>query len=274
MKYEPMASVGASDIEELMQPFWDRPSDPDWNLIDIVQEVVHALDEPHRTIIELVFYDRIPYSELTTALGIKSKGHAWRKAQRAMSEFKKAFQNHPQIKETYMTLTVKETWDENALDALENYWFKSAETTDFWTSKNMAEQLLVVQRGIAAWLKDLLEDGADNSLEELDMAIDVCGSLAAHNIKTNIKGDIHALHALLVSKQRDYGHDNICLSGEIGLAVRMMDKIARLNNLINQDRKAINEPLEDTWCDILGYAVVYRMYRTGGFTTPLKEESK
>jgi hypothetical protein len=267
-----MASVGASDIEELMQPFWDRPSDPDWNLIDIVQEVVHALEEPHRTIIELVFYDRTPYSELTTALGIKSKGHAWRKAQRAMSEFKKTFQNHPKIKETYMTLTVKETWDENALDALEHFWFKSAESTDYWSSVNMAQHLLYTQRQIALWVKGLLDGSADNSLDDLDHEMNVCGAVAAHNIKTNIKSDIHALHNLLVSKQRDYGHDNICLSGEIGLAVRMMDKLARLNNLVTRGEAAKNEPLEDTWCDILGYAVVYKMYRTGGFITPLKED--
>ena len=169
-------------------------------------------------------------------------------------------------------MTVKETWDDNALDALNQFWFQSAETTDFWSALNMAEHLSDVQKEIAHWLRELLAGSADNSLDDLDRCMDVCGKLAAHNIKTNIKGDIYALHSLLVSKQRDYGHDNICLSGEIGLAVRMMDKIARLNNLINQDRKAKNEPLEDTWCDILGYAVVYRMYRTGGFTTPLKED--
>lgn len=269
MKYEPMASVGMSDIEELMQPYWERPPAPDWDLLDIVSEVVHALKEPHRTIIQLVFYDRLSFSELAEALGIKAKSHAWRKAQRAVAEFKTAFENHPKIKkETNM----KPSWDENSFDSLEHHWARAGAVSEFWRERDIANYLLGLQKQIAKFIKDMMNGSGDASLDDLDQYMGACGNLAASHIRTTLSSDIHGIHSLLVRKQRDYGHENITLSGEIGLAVRMMDKIARLNNLLSRDgQNVMNEPLVDTWCDILGYATVYHMYRNGTFTTPLKE---
>jgi len=64
---------------------------------------------------------------------------------------------------------------------------------------------------------------------------------------------------LLIKKHNDYGPKNIsdAPGGPLnGLAVRLHDKVARLNNLTSHNKKPSNETLEDTFVDILNYAVI------------------
>ena len=64
---------------------------------------------------------------------------------------------------------------------------------------------------------------------------------------------------LLLSKQRDYGPDNIAKSpfGPIfGLLVRMYDKQARAVNLVSKGHQAEHESLEDTFIDLLNYSAI------------------
>jgi hypothetical protein len=67
------------------------------------------------------------------------------------------------------------------------------------------------------------------------------------------------LFDILVSKQNDYGPDNIRRSpgGPLnGLTVRLYDKIARLNNLLETGATPENESLRDTFIDIANYGVI------------------
>lgn len=67
------------------------------------------------------------------------------------------------------------------------------------------------------------------------------------------------LFDILVSKQNDYGPDNIRRSpgGPLnGLTVRLYDKIARLNNLLQTGATPENESLRDTFVDIANYGVI------------------
>jgi len=72
---------------------------------------------------------------------------------------------------------------------------------------------------------------------------------------------------LLLSKHEKYGPKNI--SGapggpENGLRVRMWDKMARLNNLIeNPDVDPGDESLNDTLIDLLNYCAIFIMVRDG-----------
>lgn len=75
---------------------------------------------------------------------------------------------------------------------------------------------------------------------------------------------------LVISKQRDYGHDNINAFGELGLVVRTNDKIARLRNL--QGKEGVTEPRVDAWRDIAGYALIALMLDKGTFKLELKDE--
>lgn len=64
---------------------------------------------------------------------------------------------------------------------------------------------------------------------------------------------------LLLSKHKDYGSKNIALSpgGPLnGLRVRMHDKLARLNNLMDTGQAAHHESLRDTLVDLANYALI------------------
>lgn len=81
---------------------------------------------------------------------------------------------------------------------------------------------------------------------------------------------VEGLSELVISKQRDYGKDNILDFGEMGLVVRTNDKIARLKNLIFKKREGVTEPKIDAWRDCAGYAIVALLLDKGWFTLPLK----
>jgi hypothetical protein len=64
---------------------------------------------------------------------------------------------------------------------------------------------------------------------------------------------------LLLSKHHDYGPHNIGRSpgGPLnGLRVRLWDKLARLNNLVDSGVEAKHESLEDTLIDMANYALI------------------
>lgn len=72
---------------------------------------------------------------------------------------------------------------------------------------------------------------------------------------------------LLLKKHRDYGPKNISQSpgGPVnGLRVRMWDKIARINNLVEKsDHKPYYESLEDSFKDLANYAIIGLMVQRG-----------
>jgi hypothetical protein len=72
---------------------------------------------------------------------------------------------------------------------------------------------------------------------------------------------------LLLKKHEAYGSKNIggAPGGpENGLRVRMWDKIARLNNIIDNPSVDVNdEALEDTLQDLLNYCAIFIMVRRG-----------
>jgi hypothetical protein len=75
------------------------------------------------------------------------------------------------------------------------------------------------------------------------------------------------LARLLLSKHDDYGPKNISQSpgGPInGLRVRMWDKIARINNLVDKKEKnPKHESLEDSFKDLANYAIIGLMVQRG-----------
>lgn len=67
---------------------------------------------------------------------------------------------------------------------------------------------------------------------------------------------------LLLRKHRDYGPSNIANApgGALnGLRVRMHDKIARINHLIDAGQDPENESLRDSFMDLANYAVIALM---------------
>jgi hypothetical protein len=71
---------------------------------------------------------------------------------------------------------------------------------------------------------------------------------------------------MLLSKHKDYGSKNIALApgGALnGLRVRMHDKLARINNLLDAGVEPENESLYDSFLDLANYAIIAQMVIRG-----------
>jgi hypothetical protein len=74
------------------------------------------------------------------------------------------------------------------------------------------------------------------------------------------------ISSILIKKHCDYGPENISKFGEVGIIVRLYDKISRLENLLKNSNNNFNtamnihsvkdESLIDTLVDIIGYSVI------------------
>jgi|WetSurMetagenome_2_1015567.scaffolds.fasta_scaffold00049_13 hypothetical protein len=84
-------------------------------------------------------------------------------------------------------------------------------------------------------------------------------------------GKMYRVH---LQKNADYSPANIAGTGEVGLATRMWDKMARLMNLsgfnlevkllnFSQPKEPKNESIEDTLMDMAVYALINLLYRAG-----------
>ena len=79
------------------------------------------------------------------------------------------------------------------------------------------------------------------------------------HLETHMAATVKELTDLLLSKHRDYGPKNISLApgGAVnGLRVRMHDKLARINNLVDSGADPKHESLEDSFKDMANYAII------------------
>ena len=73
---------------------------------------------------------------------------------------------------------------------------------------------------------------------------------------------------VLLQKHQDYGPTNISRSpgGPLnGLRVRMWDKLARINNLIDSGATPENESLRDSFLDLMNYAAIAQVVLDGNW---------
>jgi len=71
---------------------------------------------------------------------------------------------------------------------------------------------------------------------------------------------------MLLRKHKDYGPTNIALApgGAVnGLRVRMHDKLARINHLVDSGKDPANESLRDSFVDLANYAIIGLMALDG-----------
>jgi hypothetical protein len=77
---------------------------------------------------------------------------------------------------------------------------------------------------------------------------------------------LNELHNIMLKKHEDYGPMNIAGApgGPMnGLRVRMYDKLARLNNLIDTGDTPNYESIEDTLLDLANYAIIGLLVQRG-----------
>lgn len=79
------------------------------------------------------------------------------------------------------------------------------------------------------------------------------------HLEVHLSNVVGELTDLLLSKHKDYGPKNISQApgGAVnGLRVRMHDKLARINNLIDSGASPEHESLEDSFKDMANYAII------------------
>lgn len=76
-------------------------------------------------------------------------------------------------------------------------------------------------------------------------------------LEQTLAGHADAVVALVVEKQIRYGRDNIATTGMLGIAVRLVDKAARLYHLAaHPEVDPGGESLMDTLRDTVGYGLI------------------
>jgi hypothetical protein len=93
------------------------------------------------------------------------------------------------------------------------------------------------------------------------------------NFQDSLEDLFKEAYTLLLKKQFDYGPKNISHApgGPLnGLRVRMHDKLARINHLIDSDREPQNESLRDSYLDLANYAIIALMVIDGDWDPDLQ----
>jgi hypothetical protein len=105
--------------------------------------------------------------------------------------------------------------------------------------------------------------GDDNSLDRLQGWDYNLSADARKRIDDDFIRDVWSIldsaGNLLIRKHSDYGPKNIAHSpgGALnGLRVRMWDKVARINNLLDSRVSPSNESLRDSFIDLLNYSAI------------------
>jgi hypothetical protein len=70
---------------------------------------------------------------------------------------------------------------------------------------------------------------------------------------------------LFLKKHKDYGKGNILSVKELGIALRISEKIERIKHLMMQGNEPANESVEETWKDIAVYGILAVLLRRGQF---------
>jgi hypothetical protein len=70
---------------------------------------------------------------------------------------------------------------------------------------------------------------------------------------------------MFLKKHKDYGKGNILSVQELGIALRISEKIERIKHMLMQGTDPANESIDETWIDIGVYAVIAVLLRRGQF---------
>jgi hypothetical protein len=112
--------------------------------------------------------------------------------------------------------------------------------------------------------------GDDSSLDRLQGWNDNLPANANKKVDDEFVADIWRIldsaGNLLIRKHHDYGPKNIAHSpgGPLnGLRVRMWDKTARINNLLDSGVQPSNESLRDSFLDLLNYCAIAMLVLDG-----------
>jgi hypothetical protein len=250
--------VGSTFIEQLMAaPGVNIPDDFDIEIREAVTSAILDLDEASRFYIESRYIWGYSYSEIATMLGYNSKSTAYDRMKDAEAVLRNKLLESPIIR-GFLGGNMK-TWDEAARFELDR--ITTALKANYKFDGDLFDNYSIM-------LGDAVRSGSD---QDIVVWAWYTAIEAARFLDTQSMWEPRELEKVLVSKQHDYGHDNINAFGQIGIAVRLSDKIARYYNLGRRDVVAKNEPFIDCIKDMVGYGVISAMLAAGTFNLDLAE---
>lgn len=107
----------------------------------------------------------------------------------------------------------------------------------------------------------------NDSLTNLEKVFAEIGDILEHDSFPEVVQELADSNvALLLRKHKDYGPKNIAQApgGALnGLRVRMHDKLARINHLLDSGADPQNESLEDSFLDLANYALIAQLVIRG-----------
>lgn len=92
-----------------------------------------------------------------------------------------------------------------------------------------------------------------------------------NNFEEILNEVVNNVEKLLLKKNNDYGSKNLLTFGNLGILVRMSDKLERLKNYVLGGAELTTDTLEDTLQDIAGYAVMWLVLEKQGYNLDYKE---
>lgn len=253
------APIGGSFIEQLMAgPTSSYMAGIDIEVREAVTSAVLNMDESHRFVIEARYIWGHSYIEIAEMLGHKSKSSAYDKLKEAEQALKEKLLESPEIR-AFLGGNMR-TWNEGARFELDRI------TSSLKTGYKFNSELFA---DYSRMIGDAVRSGSD---QDVVVWAWYTAIEAARFLDSQGEWDPQDMENILVSKQHDYGHDNINAFGQIGIAVRLSDKIARYYNLARRDREAKNEPFMDCLKDMVGYGVISAMLASDTFNLDLAGE--
>ena len=125
------------------------------------------------------------------------------------------------------------------------------------------------QEGVESSSRIVDEYGDGHNLDRLQSGNDNLQTNSSKEIRDKFISDMWSIYdasgSLLLLKHKSYGPRNISQAPggpENGLRVRMWDKMARLNHILDNPGVDTNdESLEDTLTDLLNYCAIFIMVR-------------
>lgn len=247
-----------TQIEALMEAM--PHSTPDESVEELAEfreaviECLEQLSEQDKYVIEALTFEQASLSQLAARLGV-TKTHTWRLRNQAHDRLARIMLTNPIIRRR---IKVADTWEQAA-----GQW-----VTSFASSTTQGGIDIVL-------LSELRDNAAKYARMYKEVPVTFWERVAINAIselRTRDAWDSAQMTNTLARKQHDYGHGNINTFGEFGVLVRLSDKIERYKNLETQDKTAVNEAVEDTLVDMVGYAVIAMMLKDETFQLNLGPE--
>lgn len=227
-------------VDELMQ------------LQEAVARHIDALDERDRWIVNACISEGKSLQTIAKELGY-TKTHVWRLRNQAFEKLRKSMSSDTQIISRIKDST---TWDQSAMKWV-NYLaheYIMTHTVKYEPQRTINEMWYFTHKNDTRSLEFLFKEMAGFGIDQM---------------RLREIWDSGHMWSVLCKKHNDYGCEGINRFGEMGIIIRLSDKVERYLHLV--ERQAMNESTDDTLLDIVGYCVVALMYLDGTFQLPLGE---